>query len=288
MITELTLEQQAQLAPWAEKWIAIGLSTERMDRELVADAVKKMYTEAYLEPPEIIHFCDNYKEADEFIKKRSGGAYNALSSVFYGSMEADWIAFATYFRDVVKLDGMDIVNTSEVLVRNAGWINFFDDCAVVTERPTKIKLDENQELHCEDGPALSYMGGVDLYFWHGVEVPGHWIKSKFKGFDKDLAQEVLATTNLEVRRAGCEIIGWDDIITILGAKTIDEDPDPTVGTLLEVEIPDVGVERYLRVLCGTGRQFALPVPPSMKTAIQANAWTYDVDIDVIRNLQFRT
>jgi len=44
--------------------------------------------------------------------------------------------------------------------------------------------------------------------------------------------------------------------------------------LLEVELPDIGKERFLRVLCGTGREFALPVPPDMTTALQAQSWTF--------------
>jgi hypothetical protein len=55
---------------------------------------------------------------------------------------------------------------------------------------------------------------------------------------------------------------------------IDEDADEMIGTLLEVDIPDIGKEKFLFVKCGTGRNFALPVPPDMKTALEANAWSY--------------
>ena len=58
---------------------------------------------------------------------------------------------------------------------------------------------------------------------------------------------------------------------------IDRDEDPEIGELVEVEIPEIGREKFLRVLCGTGREFALPVPPDMKTALQANSWTFGFD-----------
>ena len=62
-----------------------------------------------------------------------------------------------------------------------------------------------------------------------------------------------------------------------------------IGTLLEVDIPDIGREKFLRVLCGTGREFALPVPPDMKTALQANAWTFGMDDpNELLNLEIRT
>ncbi len=83
--------------------------------------------------------------------------------------------------------------------------------------------------------------------------------------------------NIEQRRAACEILGWNAILSALDAKTIDRDGDPQIGELVEVSIPDIGRERFLRVRCGTGREFALPVPPDMKTALQANAWTFGFD-----------
>ena len=61
-----------------------------------------------------------------------------------------------------------------------------------------------------------------------------------------------------------------------------------IGTLLEVNLPDIGKEKFLKVLCGTGREFAIPVPPFMKTALEANAWTYGLDGDLLRDLEVRT
>jgi hypothetical protein len=70
-------------------------------------------------------------------------------------------------------------------------------------------------------------------------------------------------------------VGWDKILRELKARVIDRDPNPQIGTLLEVVIPGVSwMERFLQVQCGTGRTFALPVPPNVQTAREANAWTY--------------
>jgi hypothetical protein len=60
---------------------------------------------------------------------------------------------------------------------------------------------------------------------------------------------------------------------------IDEDEDAMIGTLLEVNIPDIGREKFLKVLCGTGRTFAIPVPPNMNTALQAQAWTWNMEVE---------
>jgi len=70
------------------------------------------------------------------------------------------------------------------------------------------------------------------------------------------------------------MVGWETILNELKAVTIDKNDDPEIGELLCVDIPGIGKEKFLRVTCGTGRQFTLPVPPEMKTALQANAWTW--------------
>ena len=93
---------------------------------------------------------------------------------------------------------------------------------------------------------------------------------------------------LEQRRAAFEILGWSVIIDQLGGKTVDADPNPEIGALVQVTIPDIGKEQFLRVRCGTGRDFALPVPPNMKTARQANAWTYGFDNPEDYQLEVRT
>ena len=56
----------------------------------------------------------------------------------------------------------------------------------------------------------------------------------------------------------------------------------------DLDIPDIGREKFLKVKCGTGREFAIPVPPDMKTALEANAWTYAIEPDVLRMLEVRT
>ena len=66
----------------------------------------------------------------------------------------------------------------------------------------------------------------------------------------------------------------DNILNELGTIILDKDEDAQIGELLSVDLPDIDREKFSRVTCGTGRKFALPVPPEMKTARQANAWTW--------------
>ena len=57
----------------------------------------------------------------------------------------------------------------------------------------------------------------------------------------------------------------------LDARTINDSGDPLWGRLVEVSLPDSGRERFLDAICGTGRRFALPVPPDTASVDQAQS-----------------
>lgn len=83
----------------------------------------------------------------------------------------------------------------------------------------------------------------------------------------------LKQENVEQRRAACEILGWANILRDLKAETIDADNDPEIGELVEVKLPDLANKaKFLRVRCGTGREFAIGIPPHINKALDAQAW----------------
>ena len=154
------------------------------------------------------------------------------------------------------------------------WVVYNDMCIIV-KPPEKVRLDERGRTHCDFGPAIRFADGWSIYSWHGINVPSPWImKDRPHGLT---ATKALGLDNIEHRRAACEILGWDVILRELNAKVVDKDPNPQIGTLLSVHLEGMSRSRndlFLRVQCGTGRTFALPVPPDMQTAREANAWTY--------------
>ena len=144
-------------------------------------------------------------------------------------------------------------------------------------------LDASGRLQSESGMSISYPSGWGLWHWHGVVVPREWLTGA-----KPTASEALHWRNMEQRRAACEIVGWANILRELDSKVIDEDDDPEIGTLLECEIPDSGKERFLQVKCGTGRDFVLHVPKECYTALEAQAWMFQLDVKSFIKPEVRT
>lgn len=200
----------------------------------------------------------------------------------FGSQDIGWLSFYDYIGSVLGFD-VSVLDGLMALAKS-GWWWAFEHAVVLTERPIAMSHDERGRLHHPTRAAIEYADGFGVCAWHGIRVPSEWILRPDKR-DVNLALE---WPQVEQRRALVEMMGWERVIAQLSPIIIDEDPDPQVGTLLRVDLPDSPGEQFLRVRCGTGRTFVLPVPASCRTALEANASTYDVPPEVIRLLEVRS
>jgi hypothetical protein len=283
MLKSLSDKQISAMPRYVEKWIKIGLSTDRVDFEKAKGLIAVAYQKVGLPEPKRYHFALGPNEAWEIYRSLGGKNDRSafLNGNMFGSQDATWLSYYDYYKRETNIKLTDIDYMIDIAL-NCGWIYCSDEDVIIQDRPIKILFDEQNRLHCQTGPAIQYGDGFEVYSWHGVTVPGKWIRGELT------SKEALKVSNLEQRRAACEILGWAKVLKELNSVAIDQDEDPMIGTLLEVDIPNVGKEKFLRVLCGTGREFCLPVPPDMRTALEANAWTYGVDPQKLRDLEVRT
>jgi hypothetical protein len=285
-IESLTEEQTARFPEFVDKWLKIGLSTEPVDLENAKKAACLAYTLAGLPEPTKFYVTDSPISAIKLIKeldpsKSENDIFNEMS---YGAHDASWLSFNNYFQEVLNLEVCNKLQGLMDLAKYCGWVSFYEDTVVFQHRPEIIKFDDQNRLHCETGPAIRFRDGYSVYAWHGTRIPSEWIEKK----SELTAKIALTWENIEQRRCACEILGWATILRDLNSRVIDSDDDPMIGNLLEVDLPDIGTEKFLQVVCGTGRTFAIPVPPEMKTALEANAWSYNIGPDLLRDLEVRT
>lgn len=271
-IEKLTDAQIEKLSVYRDMGLQVGLSTERVDFAKARAALENLLSYHELYMPKTVLDANGPTEAYKLYKKHypDGNWTKFIDNVIFGNHDSYFLYFYKYFNDVVGLD-LEKINPLVAFAEVCGWCYIDENLAILTDRPNVIKFDDRDLAHCENGPAISYVDGTEVYMWHGVRVQKNWI------VDRTLtAKEALLVSNVELRRAACEILGWVNILQELKSVEIDVDPDPEIGTLLEVDIPEIGREKFLKVLCGTGRTFAIPVPPDMRTALQAQAWTFNM------------
>lgn len=282
--TDLTQEQWAAVDAALVKWVDIGRSTQRCDRVAAEAALKGLYEEILEQPCPTFEWHDSPKAA---VFGRTSSDAEAIRNSLLSMHCYVW---AIHRLEVSRILDISYDVNPEVLraflsaLTDVGSFSPQENLCICIDRPTQLAFDAEDNLHAEHGPAVAYADGWKLYYWHGTSVPAEWIENK-ELLDPSLA---LTHENVEMRRIVAEIVGWDRVLSNLPTRVIDENPNPAIGTLFECDLPDAPQERFLRVLCATGRTFMLPVPKTMRTALAANADSYQMTEEEFLQVGLRT
>lgn len=191
---------------------------------------------------------------------------------FGGSGWISWSAFERFFVEVCGLEMPEDIEKAAAAYamanRNSGWFWTFAECAIIVRKHVSISLDQQGRLHNASGPAISWRDGSGFYSLQGVSVPKEWVTNTAD------VEPMLALThpNVEQRRVLRDLLGWPRILeSVGGVKVVHADPDPSVGTLLELT-HDGKKMRFLKMLCATGREFVERVGPDWgDTALEVAA-----------------
>ena len=260
---------EREMVPYVEKHIASTYRNHALDADLLTDHIKSAFIERYTENPPM----------------EAGDAHSWINNMMFGCHDAHWLAFYDFFGQETDLEGPERLNGLMHVAKTCGWVDAYELMALVQDRPCNMSFDTENRLHADGRMAIEYTDGFGVYVWKGVGIPGEWMTHAAESLTPEKA---LTWPNVEQRRCACEILTWKTIVDTLKPVVIDKDEYEAVGTLMEVDLPNSGKERFLEVTCGTGRKFVLPVPPTMKTAIEANSWTYGVNEGDIRDMEVRT
>lgn len=160
----------------------------------------------------------------------------------------------------------------------------------------KIRLNEARQLHSQQSKAIEWSDGFGYAFIQGTPVPDAWVAETPK-FPTPI--NALSWRNTDQRRVLVELMGWNSLMKSIHAREIDANPDPMIGTLYAGQIPikettwrgtsrQLIEARFLKVQCGTGREFMIPVPTTCSTALEAQAWTWGHSAGTFRKPEVRT
>ena len=308
-LSELTQEQWEKVAQWREYYIKAGTQTTPADRPKAEAAVRRMYETHKLKPPPVFFWFDSpfqaYKAYSVMVKlppedlprhsehqllskfkgKQTADWNEFMSGVCYGPHDLYWLAHWKFCKEELGLQSEADPNDAIDVAVSAGWWWPYEEAVIMTERPCLLKLDDQGRLHSTTSAAIQYPDGWGVWEVRGVRIPQEWIEKP-----ETLTPEVCLTwPNVEQRRVAVTLIGWEKLLAGLSNKiTVDKDQDPQIGTLFQVDLPEAPNSRFLQVRCGTGRDFVLPVPQEMTTALEANAWTYSMKPSDYKKLQGRT
>jgi hypothetical protein len=191
----------------------------------------------------------------------------------------------------------------EDLAKSCGWVWWHENVLAISDRPNVLRRDDQGRLHCDDGPAIAYRDGWAIHAVHGVIVPAEIIDQPSSITTQRIAEE----RNAEVRRVMVERYGASRYLLDSGASIAQRDQ---VGILYRKEMPDDEPIVMVRVLNSTPepdgvmsrdeaiaifgdaarsaalatsdsrwKEYMLRVPPDVRTAREAVAWTFGLAAD---------
>ena len=222
-IEKLTADQEKALDTYAEYWVGIGCSTERIDMDRARAAIDNLYVAVGLPKPEHYLIFDSPDAALKFIHDETGGDKRMMSAWLGGGLWAGIYGWYDYVSSVLGVDTDDKLAELMVAVGKevSLWWPFCDGDRVVVlaDRPTEIHWNENDNNHCDGGPAIVWADGSTAYTLNGVAAPQWLAETRAEDIDPSKIREI---DNVEVRREFVRKIGIERIYQELGADVIDK------------------------------------------------------------------
>jgi hypothetical protein len=183
------------------------------------------------------------------------------------------------------------------------WWNH-QDVVVMSARPTAMTFDDADRLHSVSGPALCYGRRFQKYLVHGVEIESDIIKDPFNCLTPIRIEK---EHNVEVRRTLLELYGADRYLRKTGAVVIHEGRQnrklwwrppidgrhtnmnageaDTIFSASDQPLVMVEVVNSTPEPDGQIKHYFLRVPPTMRNADEAVAWTFGLTLAEYEPLQ---
>lgn len=188
-----------------------------------------------------------------------------------GNHDAHWLQLY----DFARKQGFKLPEVEALcdIAKHCSWFWPFEGFCIVTDRPKLLAIDKYARLHNGKGPAVQYRDGLRIYSWEGSSVPARVIN-----FSQHMnAHDIETEPNIEVRRFMIDMFGLDKFMLAAGARKIhtDETGSLYMKDILDDE-PIVLVEVINRTPEPDGhfKRYFLRVPPNIRTAREAVAWTF--------------
>lgn len=289
MIESLKQESINAFPDYVNKWTKIGYDTTPLNKANVIAAVQNLYKCGGLVAPERIILAPGptvgtlivnmllFKEAnpnatEKEIKDSVKNNY-ALQDCVFGQHEVGWLSFYDFFKNETDLANLEKIDGLLDVARACGWVWAYDNVCVVAQKPLVCHVNDANQLHCTDGPAIAYEDGTMVFAYDGVIME----KDTIMHPEKITLEEINETGNEEQKRIKIEIYGTSKFLTDSKASIVDMDMikinpyDTDSDSIPRALIKDKNNNFYLVGTDGsTHRTYYMNVPNTCKTCAEAH------------------
>lgn len=272
MIETLTKSQEKLMDTVADDAIAMFFKYRNPNKAVVARWLSVAYGLFDRKPPNRVEIVDSPFAACALASKLTGEKITTTD--YCGAADLGWVSRYDYYHRIGVISDEEFAQTKALRdFTGVAWDTILlDECAIVVKKPTTMIVDDVGLLHCANGPCIEWADGNRDFAWHGTWVPERIIMSP----RSYTAQEYLAITNTEERRALGESAGWDFIVGLIGAQAVNTWTDPKTG-LAYALLRCVNGEQLLRkqspkLANGDQPTYVEPVHEDLRTAQAARKW----------------
>jgi hypothetical protein len=173
------------------------------------------------------------------------------------------------------------------MAANAGWVIPHRHVCWLVERHNVLEIDGRGRLHNPKGPAIAFADGWAVYAWKGVVIPSWMIERPHE----ITASRIDRERDAIVRRCMIDIMTPERFIREGDAYCVSEDDTGMLWTKSWTAWDAwaaVQVQNGTPEPDGTYKQYFLQVPPTVRSARQAVAWTYGLTEHEYTALKHRT
>lgn len=171
----------------------------------------------------------------------------------------------------------------DTVLTETGWLFATEDVCIMIDRPLEIHLNPSTgRLHHETDMAMKWRNGWGIYAIDDVAVTKEIVDMQFTAADID------SDPNVERRRIMLNRYGIEKYIRESNARIIHQD---SFGVLYSREVELDELDFFREPICavrvrnstpepdGSYKEYFLRVPPGMRTAREAVAWTFGFKVD---------
>lgn len=216
---DITPELEAQIEKSFVEYVKMGTTTKPANRPEVEAAIRRIYKREGIEEVPEIFWANGLQEALDTLK--ASGASSA-STGLWGAMDLPYYSqfdFARKHIDPNIFDKKDTEELDDMMTMTQCWFWWpFTDCLVM-DTPSTLLFDEAGELHCDNGPAIEFRNGEQLFYIHGHLVTKKIVMEK----ETITLDDIKAEGNDEVRRIMIDAYGPGRYAEDLGSEVIDHD-----------------------------------------------------------------
>ncbi len=135
-----------------------------------------------------------------------------LRNIWWGSWSIDWLALHEFLIQYFEITLPNEQNARELkgwcdLARQGIAYSFYTHACFVCDRPIELHQDHRGNFHNDNGPAVAFADGYEIYAWHGTAINKEVILRP----EEITAQSIQFERNAEVRRVMIERFGQRQI-----------------------------------------------------------------------------